>query len=62
MLIILTDMNDREHEEWLENRNARKAAAKKHKKPLPARPPKDEEKKRDEPQDDLGDHVWRGEY
>jgi len=54
-------MRDIEHEEWLENRNARLAAAKlKNKKP-PIPPKKAEEKKKSEDDDDLNGRLWRGE-
>lgn len=54
-------MKDKEHEEWLENRNARLAAAKKNAKhPLiPVKKP-DDSKRADEGDDQDG-RVWRGE-
>ncbi len=54
-------MLDKEHEEWLENRNARKAAAKKSgsKPPLPLKKPTDTKKA--ELDDDHEGLIWRGE-
>ncbi len=54
-------MNDREHEEWLENRNARKAAAKANAKHPPIPPKKAEDKKKEEDVDDQEGRIWRGE-
>ena len=55
-------MKDREHEEWLENRNARLAAAKKNAKKPPVLKKKGDEAKAEEPADDTVDRVWwRGE-
>lgn len=53
--------DNKEHEEWLENRNARRAAAKKNAR-HPLIPPKkaDDTKKADEGDDQDG-RVWRGE-
>ena len=52
---------DREHEEWLENRNARKAAAKQNHKtpPIPPKTAGSPAKKEDNG-DDLDDRIWRG--
>ena len=55
-------MKDREHEEWLENRNARRAAAKANAKKPPVLKKKADEAKAEEPADDAVDRVWwRGE-
>ncbi len=54
-------MNDREHEEWLENQNARKAAAKAKAQKPPFLKKKADEQKRDEEQDDQNGRIWRGE-
>ncbi len=55
-------MLDKEHEEWLENHNARKAMAKKNGGKRPASPKKaDDSKKSSDEADDLDGRVWRGE-
>ncbi|MEK7156771.1 MAG: hypothetical protein AAB790_03105 [Patescibacteria group bacterium] len=54
-------MKDREHEEWLENRNARRAAAKKNTAHPLIPPPKADDTKRAEEGDDQDGRVWRGE-
>lgn len=54
-------MKDKEHEEWLENRNARLAAAKKNNKHPLIPPKKADDTKRIEEGDDLDGRVWRGE-
>lgn len=54
-------MRDIEHEEWLENRNARLAAAKKNNKHPLVPPKKADDTKRIEEGDDLDGRVWRGE-
>jgi len=53
-------MKDREHEEWLENKNARKAAAKQNHTTPPISPKKTTEKKKEDGADDLDDRIWRG--
>jgi|GEM_PF-3550949 hypothetical protein len=50
-------MQDKEHEEWLENQNARKAAAKKHAKTKPALPQKKDADKRKTDDTDEEDSV-----
>jgi len=54
-------MKDREHEEWLENRNARLAAAKKNAKHPLIPPKKADDTKKEEEGDDQDGRVWRGE-
>lgn len=54
-------MYEREHEEWLENVNARKAAAKAKAKKPPVLKKKIEDRKRDEEADDQNGRIWRGE-
>ena len=54
-------MKDREHEEWLENRNARLAAAKKNNKHPLIPPKKADDTKKEEEGDDQDGRVWRGE-
>src|SRR3989344_1707448 len=55
-------MKDREHEEWLANRNARLAGAKKNAKKPPGLKKKGDEAKAEKPADDTVDRVWwRGE-
>ncbi len=55
-------MRDMEHEEWLENRNARKAEAKQNHKTPPV-PPKTAgaATKKEDDGDDQDGRVWRGE-
>lgn len=54
-------MYEREHEEWLENRNARKAAAKANAKKPPILKKKPDDRKNDENTDDQEGRIWRGE-
>ena len=54
-------MYEREHEEWLENVNARKAAAKAKAKKPPVLKKKTDEKKKEAEDDDLNGRIWRGE-
>ena len=54
-------MKDSEHEEWLENRNARLAAAKKNNKHPLIPPKKADDTKKEEEGDDQDGRVWRGE-
>lgn len=55
-------MLDKEHAEWLENRNARRAIAKKNGKKAPVPPKKPgAEEKREAPSDDQDGRIWRGE-
>ena len=51
-------MVDREHEEWLQDEIARKAAKNKFNPPIP--PKKADDRKREEPTDDQDGRVWRG--
>jgi hypothetical protein len=53
-------MHDNEHQEWLGNQRARKAAQKKSK-PLPLPKKVDDEKRRETP-DDGAEPMSRGEY
>jgi len=63
MTLVYTEgMTDREHEEWLEDRNARRAAAKKNSSKPPIPPKKADDKKREDGDDgDLNGRIWRGE-
>jgi len=56
-----SQMKDREHEEWLENRNARLAAARKNAKHPLIPPKKADDTKKPEESDDQDGRVWRGE-
>lgn len=54
-------MKDKEHEEWLENRNARRAAAKQTRKAPTPPPGTPTDTKMGDDGDDQDGRVWRGE-